>query len=606
MSAPYRPGGDPPAAASPVAAVTVRDVAARAGVSTCTVSLALAGHRRIPAPTRQRVLAAAAALGYQPSAAVSRALRAVRSRGHIPYRETIACIAARERLDDPAIRRANNDGPQAVPRRQLRALLRGLEARAAEVGVRLDHFSLRETSPGEIAQVLRARGIGAAIFGPRCYGPERWERAIAALADFHCVVLGPCDTWRVRGIVVAADLFAAGRRSILEAWRSGYRRIAVKRIPLGLDPERRFEAGVRLAGGSLGRDLLVELLDSELDERERVAQLHGTHNPDCCFVGWATDDFIGRLLNRDRAVEGRPGWIDWHASAALHHPAITGIDQRDPDQARHAIDLALSGLELGKSADPGAAAELLLEPRWIAGSSAPGCRHRRLNLLADDPYPTGAATRWEFVSFAGAHTVRPDPEAGWGNRLPIPPLDPGEWLCHGIPFRLSGRPGGDPSAVLLRSATCPELAGRPLPCRVSLRVGRKVRAVYFLHACGYPPPDGACGRYRLVFADGHAEPLPLVAGRRSLCPNPLRPRAGGRGANIQDWHPLVRQIKTAAARPVCLVDVRRRLGDIGYVYTLEWRNPRPARPLARIEIEADRAGDGPAMLAVFAVTLAPA
>ena len=55
---------------------TGADVARRAGLSRATVSYVLndTPHQAIPEPTRQRVLAAAAELGYTPSAA-GRALR---------------------------------------------------------------------------------------------------------------------------------------------------------------------------------------------------------------------------------------------------------------------------------------------------------------------------------------------------------------------------------------------------------------------------------------------------------------------------------------------------------------------------------------------------
>src|SRR5258706_11083268 len=48
---------------------TVYEVAARAGVSTATVSRVLAGNDRVLEPTRERVLAAVAELGYVPSGA---------------------------------------------------------------------------------------------------------------------------------------------------------------------------------------------------------------------------------------------------------------------------------------------------------------------------------------------------------------------------------------------------------------------------------------------------------------------------------------------------------------------------------------------------------
>src|SRR3979490_1781451 len=63
----------------PVArAVTIYDVATRAGVSISTVSLALNAPTRVSEPTRARVLSAADELGFVPKAdAVTRARRGV-------------------------------------------------------------------------------------------------------------------------------------------------------------------------------------------------------------------------------------------------------------------------------------------------------------------------------------------------------------------------------------------------------------------------------------------------------------------------------------------------------------------------------------------------
>lgn len=66
------------AAKRSLARVTVTDVAARAGVSTATVSRALAGKTPVGEVLRERVLAAAAALNYRPNRA-ARSLRARRS-----------------------------------------------------------------------------------------------------------------------------------------------------------------------------------------------------------------------------------------------------------------------------------------------------------------------------------------------------------------------------------------------------------------------------------------------------------------------------------------------------------------------------------------------
>jgi LacI family transcriptional regulator len=67
-----------------------RAVAAAAGVTQSTVSLALRGHRGIPEATRQRVQAAAARLGYSPSPYVN-SLMAHIKRGKLPSDK--GCIA---------------------------------------------------------------------------------------------------------------------------------------------------------------------------------------------------------------------------------------------------------------------------------------------------------------------------------------------------------------------------------------------------------------------------------------------------------------------------------------------------------------------------------
>jgi LacI family transcriptional regulator len=57
---------------------TLRDVAARAGLSPATISRALSGHRYVDRATRDRAVAAAEALGYRPNS-LARALRAKRT-----------------------------------------------------------------------------------------------------------------------------------------------------------------------------------------------------------------------------------------------------------------------------------------------------------------------------------------------------------------------------------------------------------------------------------------------------------------------------------------------------------------------------------------------
>lgn len=98
--------------------VTSQDVARAAGVSQQTVSLTMRNHPRISAKTKAKVLAASAALGYQPNAAAA-SLRSARSQtlGFLVYRQEAAASDAfatvdvfRNQLTNATITRARTDG----------------------------------------------------------------------------------------------------------------------------------------------------------------------------------------------------------------------------------------------------------------------------------------------------------------------------------------------------------------------------------------------------------------------------------------------------------------------------------------------------------------
>ncbi|MCF7838929.1 MAG: LacI family transcriptional regulator [Candidatus Marinimicrobia bacterium] len=131
--------------------VTMQDVARAAGVHQTTVSLALRDHPRISAGTIRRVKAAAARLGYQPNPLVS------------------ALIAGRKRRTPVA--HATIGYVHLDPRPEVwvyQHLDQGLEARAAELGYRIDRFWLGdEHIPRKrLAQIFATRAIHGIILAP--------------------------------------------------------------------------------------------------------------------------------------------------------------------------------------------------------------------------------------------------------------------------------------------------------------------------------------------------------------------------------------------------------------------------------------------------------
>lgn len=578
-------------------AVGLRDVAREAGVSVATASFALNGNPRCAEATRAAVADAARRLGYRKSDAVSRTLTAVRNRRLDAFRDTVACIAGGVKLD-AALEQARAPGGAAHPPfmgwTQLAVFARGLRIRAAETGVALDHFSLADQEPDAIAGVMRARGIRAAILSLRDAGFERAQRLVSALHGVRLVILGSCPLNPPPGTAIGCDLFAAGRRIFFEAWRAGYRRVVLCRPPPLLDPERRFEAGATFALGTFPGHPPLETLTAEQASGPALGGIFAAAGQETCFAGAIEPDLIPPSPGKPRG--GRPGWLSWHANL-IPQPEASGIDQRDEEQARCAVEEALAlSAEGGGGFHTRNDMELLLEPGWRAGASAPIWRNDHLNLLPDAPFE-GATGPWKPLPLGRAATAVFRTDAPWRRLMPLPVLEPGTWYLHGVPFRVTATDsGGAAGLLLLASSTHPRERGTRLPSQAALGVGVRVRAINFLHTCGYIGQGGEIARYTFRYASGESVSAPLLAiGRPKPGSGPVA------GANIQDWNPSFLHSATATARPVCLLDAALRPGDTGYAYVYRWTNPHPRRRLEGIRVEVD--ASKPAMFALCALTL---
>src|SRR5512145_702370 len=73
---------------------TMKIVAAKAAVSSMTVSLALRNHPRIPRSTRERIQTIARELGYRPNPMVHALMAEVRARRPVTSATTLAFITA--------------------------------------------------------------------------------------------------------------------------------------------------------------------------------------------------------------------------------------------------------------------------------------------------------------------------------------------------------------------------------------------------------------------------------------------------------------------------------------------------------------------------------
>jgi LacI family transcriptional regulator len=232
--------------------VTLSDIAKKAGVHVTTVSLAMRNHPRLPEATRLRIQAMAKQMGYTPDPL----LRAL-----VAYRGGII-----ERRNIPTLAYVTNWSTQWGWKKVTAhgEFFTGAQAKATELGYKLEHFWLREEgmSQQRLGQILYSRGINGLIIAS--HGREmgdalefKWEKFSAVKIDYfphqpalHNVTNNQCDIARL----AMQKVIAAGYRrigfvmhrgwdhSVDHLWTAGYLceqqvLTARERIPVHLFPE---------------------------------------------------------------------------------------------------------------------------------------------------------------------------------------------------------------------------------------------------------------------------------------------------------------------------------------------------------------------------------
>ncbi|WP_402462498.1 LacI family DNA-binding transcriptional regulator [Isoptericola aurantiacus] len=196
--------------------VTVHDVARSAGVSISTVSRALATPDKVAVGTRERVEAAARALGYRPNRAAS-FLRAGRSGA---YGLVVPDLA----------------NPYFA------AVAKGAQARAREHGAGLFVVDTDE-APDLEAEALRA--LAPQTDGVVLCSPRAVDRALEALHGRPVVLVNH----QVDGVPAVEADHGGGMRRALEHLRAlGHRRVAYVGGPRSSWSDRRRRAGLADAG----------------------------------------------------------------------------------------------------------------------------------------------------------------------------------------------------------------------------------------------------------------------------------------------------------------------------------------------------------------------
>lgn len=337
---------------------TLRSLAAEAGVSAMTVSLALRNRPEVSAAVRRRLQRLAEARGYQADPIVARLMHRLRAHGPQRFRSVICGLAA--------------SWPHELRIRghYLERLHAGLTLQAGRLGYGFELINADEyQTPRRLTQVLSSRGIEGIVVLPL-----REPGSLAGRLDWSCFAT----------VSVASSLLAPAfhhvtphhfdnmLRACAALRADGYRRI-------GLAISRNWDARVhhRWTGGIAwqnqfgGTEAVPPLLSTApglmLDPAEFSAWLR-REKPDAVISDTWDPALLAATVER-QPVRQRPRIV------SLNFPgpgATCGIDQRAEEIGRTAINILASLLARGERGIPESAHATLVEGRWHAGRTPSG------------------------------------------------------------------------------------------------------------------------------------------------------------------------------------------------------------------------------------------
>jgi LacI family transcriptional regulator len=338
--------------------VTMSVIAAEAGCSKNTVSLALRGSPQIPAATREKIRRIAERLGYQPNAVVSQLMAQLRSNQTTRFQAKLALVNAHR---DPKAFRTHATIP---------AYVGGCERRAARLGYSFDQFWLHDAKlkAESWMRVLRTRAIkGIIIVGmmdqnhlPPHLRPV-WE-------SFPCVVTG------VRTRDPALSFSCVDHHDLViqafeRALALGYQRPALvveERIDRLV--EGRFSGAMLTAQQGLPRARRVPAflqIDRARAQRGLFSAWFDRHRPDVLLslynvvFPWLKDR--GLRVPRDVGVIQ----LEWRAS----HAEISGMNQHNDAVGEAAVDMVVSQIHHNESGIPAFPRATLIGASWVEGES---------------------------------------------------------------------------------------------------------------------------------------------------------------------------------------------------------------------------------------------
>lgn len=330
--------------------MTLKQIAARAGVSRATVSYALRGHPKIPLETRTRVQAAAESVGYKPNPRIAGLMAHIRRGRARPFGERIAFVWV------------HTTRAEAARSRFLTAVLEGARARAAQSGFGLEEFCTSD--PGmtdrRLQKIIRARGIVGVVLSP----VVNTETSVTLDWDWSglaAAVIGNI-TWTPELHHAGHHHYLGMRMCMLELAKLGRTRPAAVVDEATHERAKRAWEGAFLAHHPQPEDARQLWALQRKGETRHYGDWLRQSRADALIV--SATELLGLRGLRAAARELRVPILSlhWQREAA----GIGGVDQSYGRVAAHAVDLVISQLNLNELGAPDLPRIMLFTGQWVA------------------------------------------------------------------------------------------------------------------------------------------------------------------------------------------------------------------------------------------------
>ncbi len=339
--------------------VTLKDVAAKAGVHQTTVSLAMRDHPRLPAATRERLQKLAREMGYRPDPMLSNLAAYRRITSDHPVLPTIGYIM-------------DLKGESELQFTQARQLfLKAARERADELGYKLEVFRYSSGSrqSRHLDKVLLTRNITGLILG--AFWEDKTDLELSW--EHFSVIKIEMLPFNLRFDVVGNNQMHATRLAMEKVRQMGYHRVGMAVA----DHDEAHTRNLFSAGYFVGQTLFAP------EDRVPILVFCGNNlNPDAREIArWATDNQVEVVISnwnelddifeQERQRSGYPKLVV-HLDVDHFNSAKTGIVQNHEAVGRYAVERVTSLMSIHKRGMVDWPTMHLIDSFWREGEETGG------------------------------------------------------------------------------------------------------------------------------------------------------------------------------------------------------------------------------------------